>query len=521
MKLPVWVMALFIVVHAGAVASPQLPGITVLAGGDLQAAINRARPGDQILLEPGALYVGNFTLPETSGTQFITIRSSAASSHFPIDGRVGPEHERWMPRLRSPNGAAALATAPGAHHWRLQWLAFEANVGGAGDIILLGDGSAEQRDLARVPHHFELDGLIVRGDPARGQKRGIALNSGTTTIRNSDIREIKAVGQDSQAICGWNGPGPYVIENNYLEAAGENVMFGGAEPAIDGLVPSDITFRGNYVTKPLEWRSADSPWTVKNLFELKNARRVLIEANVFENNWLAGQTGYAFVFTPRNDGTAPWTVVSEVSMRLNLVRHVASVVNILGYDDHAQSQQTRHLDIRNNLFYDVDGSRWGGDGRFLLMGDEPADVVVDHNTAIQSGSILQLYGSQNGRPRPIQGFQLTNNLTLHNDYGIIGDNAGIGRSSIAQYLSREEIRGNVLAGADPALYPSDNLFLSVSQLLGAFVDPANGDYRLRPASTLRAAATDGSMVGADVDALMRVIPSRESPGIRLSRRQRR
>ena len=155
------------------------------------------------------------------------------------------------------------------------------------------------------------------------------------------------------------------------------------------------------------------------------------------------------------------------------------------------------------------------------MGDEPADVVVDHNTAIQSGSILQLYGSQNGRPRPIQGFQLTNNLTLHNDYGIIGDNAGIGRSSIAQYLSREEIRGNVLAGADPALYPSDNLFLSVSQLLGAFVDPANGDYRLRPASTLRTAATDGSMVGADVDALMRVIPSRESPGIRLSRRQRR
>jgi hypothetical protein len=140
-----------------------------------------------------------------------------------------------------------------------------------------------------VPHHLELDGLVIRGDAAKGQKRAIALNSASTTIRNSDIREIKAVGQDSQAICGWNGPGPFVIENNYLEAAGENVMFGGADPAIRDLVPSDITVRGNYLTKPLEWREPNSPWTVKNLFELKNAQRVLVEWNVFEHNWAAAQ----------------------------------------------------------------------------------------------------------------------------------------------------------------------------------------------------------------------------------------
>jgi hypothetical protein len=425
-----------------------------------------------------------------------------------------------MPTLRSPNGSAALATVPGAHHWRLQWLAFEANAGGAGDIITLGDGSSDQRDAAKVPHHFELDGLIVRGDPVRGQKRGIALNSASTTIRNSDIRDIKAAGQDSQAICGWNGPGPYVIENNYLEAAGENVMFGGADPSIDGLVPSDITFRGNFLSKPLEWRSANSPWTVKNLLELKNARRVLIEGNVLENNWLAAQTGYAIVLTPANDGRAPWTVVSEVVMRRNLVRHVASGISILGFDYHAPSQQTRHLEIRHNLFYDVDGSRWGGDGRFLLIGDEPADVVVDHNTVIQSGSILQMYGRQNGRARPIQGLQVTNNLALHNEYGIIGDNAGIGRSSITEYLTREEIRGNVFAGANPALYPPDNLFPGVAQFLAAFADPGNSDYRLRSTSPFRTAATDGTMIGADVDTLMRMIPSRESPGVRATRRRR-
>ncbi len=486
--------------------------IVVPAGGNLQAAIDRAKPGDVILLEAGARYVGNFTLPNTSGSQYITIRSSATPSRFPVNSPVRPEHAPLMPTLRSPNGEPALSTKPGAHHWRLQWLSFEANLGGANEIIRLGDGSEAQRDLAAVPHHFQLESLIIRGDPAFGQKRGISLQSAATSIRNSDIRDIKAEGQDSQAICGWNGPGPFVIENNYLEAAGENIMFGGADPAIKDLVPSDITVRGNHFSKPLEWRNQGVPWTVKNLLELKNARRVLIEGNLFEHNWAAAQTGYAILFTPANqDGRAPWTVVSDVTFQFNIVRHVSSAINILGFDTNGASLQTRRLQIRQNLFYDVDASRWGGDGRFLLVGDEPADINVDHNTVIQNGSALQLYGKRNGRFRAIEAFQLTNNLMLHNDYGIIGDEVGIGRAAVGAYLRREEIRRNVLAGGDPSAYPPDNFFPSVDEFFDAFVDRGLNDYRLKPGSRFRNAATDGSSLGADVDALMtRVRPLVES-----------
>jgi hypothetical protein len=463
-----------------------------------------------LLLEPGATYVGNFTLPALPEqparipAQYITIRSGADAARFPSGGRVRPVHAQWMPTLRSPNGASALATRPSAHHWRLQWLAFEANAGGAGNIISLGDGGGAQRDLATVPHDFELDGLIIRGDPAQGQKRGIGLNSGATVVRNSDIRGIKFEGQDSQAICGWNGPGPYVIENNYLEAAGENVMFGGADPTIRDLVPSDITVRRNYVTKPIEWRQAESRWTVKNLFELKNARRVLIESNVFEHNWEAAQSGYAILLKPVNqDGRAPWSDVSDVTFQFNIVRHVASAVNILGTDYQYPSRQLRGLQIRHNLFYDVDASGWGGEGRFLLVGDGPLDVAVDHNTVIQSGSVLQLYGKKDGRPWVIQNFHFTNNLTLHNEYGIIGDSVGIGKSAIAAYLVREDIRRNVLAGGEPSQYPADNLFPSVEEFMAEFVDSARGDYRLRPTSRLRAAGTDGSMIGANVEGIRR------------------
>ena len=99
--------------------------------------------------------------------------------------------------------------------------------------------------------------------------------------------------QDTQAICGWNGPGPVPIENNYLEAAGENIMFGGTRPGIPNLVPSDITIRRNQLSKPLAWMA--QAWTVKNLLEFKNAQNVLVEGNTIENNWAAGQQGYAIV----------------------------------------------------------------------------------------------------------------------------------------------------------------------------------------------------------------------------------
>ena len=498
-------------------ADPREPvQTTVPAGADLQTYINRARPGDVLLLEPGATYVGNFTLPalaeQPSGipAQYITIRSAADNSRFPTAGRVTPELAEWMPTIRSSNGGSALATKPGAHHWRLQWLAFDANADGAGNVITLGDGTAAQRDSASVPHHLELDGLIIRGDVQQGQKRGIALNSADTVIRNSDIREIKAAGQDSQAICGWNGPGPYVIDNNYLEASGENVMFGGSDPAIRDLVPSDITIRRNYVTKPLGWRG--SRWTVKNLLELKNARRVLIESNVFENNWVAAQTGYALLFKPVNqDGKAPWSDVSDITFQFNIVRHVSSAINILGTDYEHPSAHMRGLQIRHNVFYDVDSSRWGGDGRFLLIGGGPADIIVDHNTVIQSGSVVQFYGTQNGRPWMIDNLHFTNNLTRHNQFGVIGESAGIGKSAIVAYVKGDEFRRNVLAGGDPSRYPPDNLFPSVAELMAQFVDSAHDDYRLRTTSSLRDAGTDGSMVGANMEELGRRKPPEREP----------
>ena len=49
------------------------------------------------------------------------------------------------------------------------------------------------------------------------------------------------------------------IINNYFEGTGENILFGGADPRIDGLVPSDIEIRRNHFTKPTSWKSRSWP----------------------------------------------------------------------------------------------------------------------------------------------------------------------------------------------------------------------------------------------------------------------
>jgi hypothetical protein len=469
---------------------------TVPSGGDFQAALNNAQPGDTVMLEAGATFTGNFVLPakDPSATSYITIRASANDATLPPTGaRIDPTYAAQLPKLKSPNSSPALATAPYAHHYRIVFVEFLGNAQGAGDILDLGDGSSAQNTLAVVPHDLRVDRVYIHGDAAIGQKRAIGLNSASTTIENSYVSEIKSSSQDSQAICGWNGPGPFIITNNYLEAAGENVMFGGADPSIVGLVPANITFTGNHLAKQLAWRTQS--WVVKNLFELKNAQDVTVDGNVMEYNWAAAQAGYSVLFTPRNQsGTAPWTVVQRVTFTNNVVRHVSSVLNILGTDNLATSQLTNTIAIRNNLFVDVSGATYGGVGRLLLI-NGGLDITVNHNTVFNDGSsTVYAYGTA------VQGFAFTNNIVPDNTYGIMGDSASPGNSTITKYFPNSQFLANVIVAAPASSFPTGN-FYPASMLDVGFVSYAGGNYRLDSSSQYTRAATDGTDPGCNIDAL--------------------
>jgi hypothetical protein len=447
-------LALPVIIAAGRDASRVIP---VPAGGDLQAAIEAARPGDTLALEPGAVYVGNFTLPRTGGHEFMTIRTAEVAGLPSAGERVQPAHATRLAKLQSPNSQPVLSTQPGAHHWRLQLLEFLPTRGGSA-IIALGDGGGAQRDREAVPHTLEVDRCYIHGDPRSGQKRGIALNSGATAITGSYIADIKTVGEDSQAIAGWNGPGPYRIENNYLEAAGENFLLGGADPAIDGLVPAGLVFRHNHLSKPTAWRS--ERWQVKNLFQLKNARDALVEHNLMEHTWAQAQSGYAVLLTPRNqDGRAPWSTVEDVVFRHNVVRRAGAGLQITGEEDDRRNASARRITIADNLFLEIDRRVWGGAGLFLLIGNGPAEVVVERNAIDQSGNILSAFGGTRGAPAPIRGFVFRDNIVRHNAYGVHGADRGVGRDSLEAFFPGAVFAGNVIAGGNPKRYPDGNRFV--------------------------------------------------------------
>ena len=469
--------------------------IHVPAGQSLQAALDRAKRGDVITLEPGAEYRGPFRLPRVGGSGWIVI-TSAAAGELPAGERIRPEHRRHLPKLISAT-APVIDAGAGVHHVRLIGLEIAPAAGTY--LRTLIDLGGEASELAALPEHIVIERCYLRGDPKRGSRRGIALNAGNVAIVDSHLEGFKEVGADSQAIAGWNGPGPFRIANNYLEGAGENVMFGGADPNIPNLVPSDIEIVRNTFAKPLQWkighpRFAGVAWTVKNLFELKNARRVLVEGNLFEYNWPHAQNGFAILFTVRNqDGNAPWSVVEDVIFRDNVVRHVAAGFNILGHDDNHPSRQTSRITIVNNVFADV-GGQWGH-GRLFQLLDGTRDVVIDHNTAFQTGSIL--FG---GDHRPHSGFIFQNNIVLSGTAGITGSSTSQGADTLARYFPGAVIRRNLIVGGARESFPADNFFPPSLRDVGtAPATPGGAFAQLAP--RYAGIATDGRDPGARLDSV--------------------
>ena len=131
---------------------------------------------------------------------------------------------------------------------------------------------------------------------------------------------------DSQAIVGWNGPGPFLIQNNHLEAGHEVVMFGGGSATIQNQSPSDITIRGNHITRPASWKGV---WQAKNLIEIE-ARQAAAHRGQRDREQLGdAQAGFAFVLKSENqNGDNPWTQTADITIRYNRIRNVGNVFNL-------------------------------------------------------------------------------------------------------------------------------------------------------------------------------------------------
>jgi hypothetical protein len=441
--------------------------IKVPSGGSLQAALETARPGDTIELQAGTIYTGQINLPVKTGTEYITIRSSAGSN-LPAGRRVTPAQKQFMATITSGMfGRGAVSAAGGAHHYRFVGIEFTAsgklyNYG----VVLFGSGETRPE---QVPHDIEIDRSYIHPADGTRSRRGIALNSANTTIRNSYIAGFGFSGEETQGICGWTGTRNVTITNNYIEGGAENIMFGGSDPANAELIPSDIQVRGNTLSKPKEWYERT---TVKTLFELKNAKRVTFESNYLENNW----KGSAFRITVRNqDGGAPFSTIEDVAIRGNYINGSGDGINILGTDDTHISQTLKRLTVENNIFAGIVGNRqnFEGSGYFVqVSGGE--NITITNNTVFNSGNICTFYDQV---PRA---FVFRNNITGHGNYGIHGPVDLKSQAARAMFVDNVFMNLNGVSSDDFAV-PAGNLIVRDAAEVG-FADLASQDFRVRPTS---------------------------------------
>jgi hypothetical protein len=273
-------------------------------------------------------------------------------------------------------------------------------------------------------------------------------------------------------------------------------------------VPSDIEIRRNHLFKPLSWRVGDpsyagNHWTIKNLLQLKSARRVVIEDNILENSWLDEQVGFAVLFTVTAE--AEWEVIENVWFTNNIVRHSASAIQLKSVVKQVGTSMStvrpKQITIRNNLFEDIDGVKFCGadcsSGHFLSPDGGVDGLIVDHNTVFHTGNVTQA----SGKTSPTTGFVFTNNLMAHNAYGVHGGDSSSGYGTLNDYFPGWDFRGNLIAGANPNAYPMATNYYPPLLDDAGFVNRAAGDYRLAATSPYKNQGTDGKDIGCDIGAL--------------------
>ena len=485
-------------------AAPTGATLNVAAGGDLRAALEKAQPGDTIVLEAGASWTGPFTLPnKTSGSGWIYVVSSRLSNLPPAGTRVSPANAANMPKILAPNSRSAMVTEANTHQFRFVGIEFAA-VSGSKQIFQLVTIGNHDTSPATLPSHIVFDRCYLHGDPGANRRRGIEMDGAYVAVVDSYLSDFQEAGTDSQALWAASTTGPIQIRNNYLEAASENVLFGGADSRAAELVPSDIEISNNYFFKQLSLLAAKYPnnFPMKNLLELKASQRVLVTGNTFENNPSQAQAGFAIVITPRNQGgNAPWSVTRDITVTNNTLINVGSGFNIAGRDQRP-SQPTERILIRNNIV-GVTGLN-GADGRAFQVVNGGSNYTIDHNTIINTAlppatccSDLMMASSARS---PVTDFTFTNNLSTWTKYAFFGAGVSDGTAALNANFTNWVFTKNVIVGAAAAKYPPGNFFpANVDEV--HFVNYKGADFTLAPHSPYKNAATDGTAIGADLSVL--------------------
>ncbi len=547
-----------------AMANTPAPGITttVTSGESLQTALNNAKCGDTIHLQAGATFTGSFTFPAKGcdNNHWIIVRTSAPDSALPPEGtRLTPCYagvsslpgrpafhcastNNVLAKLEMTYSASGpIVFASGANYYRLIGLEITrtaksgityslASVATHRTATGAANGTANNLILDRVWMHGTAQDDTKKAFLVDGISYGSLIDSFVTDIH---CVAITGACTDAAAVSGGQNPvGPFKISNNFLESSGENILLGGTQSAI---TPADIEITHNHMFKPLTWMKGQpgyvggangNPFIVKNLFELKNAQRVLLDSNIMEYTWGGfSQFGYAIVLTPKNE-LCPICQVTDITIRYNYISHVGGGMQLANglADNGAKPLGGGRYSIHDDVFDDINGTLFHGTNTFAQVTTGPGvsdlhDITINHVTEFAQKTMLGL-GVVLSTNVPMPNFVFTNNIVSAGAFPLwsTGTDGSLNCAfhdvpiiTLPACFSSYVFSNNAIIAipglAPVSSWPAHNFF-PASPTAVEFVNyngGNGGDYNLQSSSPYNGMGTDGKDLGANLPALTAAI----------------
>jgi hypothetical protein len=334
--------------------------------------------------------------------------------------------------LEATGAADTIHATPGANHIVVEDMEWRPQTGMSTNIqtpIELGENTGNQSTAALAPHHIGIKRSFIHG-----WDTGTAQSSVTHTVyaqcsycffEDNYMDRIETTSGDAQCIATDNGPGPMRIVHNWCESAGEGFISGGATPN-GGVWLQDLEFRRNRFSVDHAWFGQGGR-NLKNRFELKVGRRVLVSGNILENSWKDGQTGELMLLNVRScSAGVPCTgnedaTIEDVTVEYNIFRNALGAIkaDARGGSENAGpgvSLAEQRVWVHDNLMYNIanhatEGSGGNDTAVFSLTTTARFPCTASRNAAGTQATLICQAGLYSSHVKLSGGFVRTGGVT--------------------------------------------------------------------------------------------------------------
>lgn len=504
--------------------------LTPANGAALTTALTGVACGTTIRLTHGSTYSTSTAFPITSNcgchtggvynnSQWVIIESDSYRGGSVRGSRIDASVEYGqLAYITSSDTAGALyASANAAGCYWFLGLKVQSTTNNSFYTMRLGDGSFT---TANFPHDMVIDHSVIEGVPTLSIQHCAAMGGNWMAVVDSAFYECHYVGADAQAITAWDGFGPWLFQNNTLQASTENTIFGGS-PSQPTAFMSDITIKGNWYPKPLAWLPLDPSYAgtssatgypTKDSIEFKNGQRILVTGNVFDYTWENGQKE-STIYNTGCSGSAPSVnTIQDVTETLNIFRHAPEAV-VYGGCNNQVNVQAHRIYSHDNLFYDI------GNLHFTIFGNSykamefnygaflcpctpfgAFDIWHVHETIAASNLAEGI--TFNSPPTPQYGIQVRDSILPVGTNGSFFGIGGFAGDALIPYTPGARFTNNCVIGTDSGTY--NNAAYAARQnpatQAAVFTTPGS-NFQVLPSSPCHGAASDGLDMGANIQAL--------------------